>query len=94
MSGLLTIVHHAGGYSGIVQMGGRTADSINVSIDWQGTHVSFAVPTRTPPSGTATQEFITISAAMQPDRTLVGEWLRDGRTGSWVATPKTAPTSD
>lgn len=95
MSGLLTIIHHAGGYSGTVQMGGPAADSIHVSIDWQGTHLSFAVPTRTPPSGTATQEFITVSASMQPDRSLVGEWIRDGQTGSWVATSKAgAPTSD
>lgn len=84
-NGLLTIQHHTRGYSGFVQMGGPTADSINVGIDWQGTHVSFAVPVPTP---TARQEFITVSATLQPDHSLVGVWIRDGRSGSWMATPR------
>jgi len=83
-TGLLTIQHHARGYAGIVQMGGPTADSINVGIDWKGTHVSFAVPLQAPTQ----QEFVTVSADLQPDHSLVGLWIRDGRSGSWVATPK------
>ena len=85
MSGLLTIAHHTRGYAGIVQMGGPTADSVNIGIDWKGTHVSFAVPMRTP---NAQQEFVTVSATLQPDHSLVGLWIRDGQSGSWVATPQ------